>query len=435
MLVKNSFEYDARVRKEAESLVRAGHDVTVIAIHLPGVTSSREVRPPGVRVVRVPRVYGRLARLVPASTIAASAGPNRAAPAAGALPPALRRRMGAALRVLARPAAFLARATNAAVLNRRFLAAAVATTPQVVHAHDLNTLYPGTRVKRATGARLIYDAHELATHRNDMGPVRRLWATVHEQWGLRDVDAMITTTDTWADYLVGRYRISRPSVVRNVPESQEIRQGFDLRAELGIPVDQRVLLYQGSVQRNRGIEQVIDALGLLPRCVLVVIGYGAQRPALERDVAARGLGDRVRFFGPVPNDKLIHYTAGVDVGMCCIRNSSLSYYWSLPNKLFEYIMAGVPVVASDFPEMGGFVRSEAVGEVCNPDDPADIAAAVRRILDDPERLARLRVRTREVARRHNWAREEALLLSAYERATGAAAATHAPTSLPNALRP
>lgn len=412
MLVKNSFEYDARVTKESESLVRAGHDVTVVAIHLPGVTRSHEVRASSVRVIRVARAYGSLARLVRASTITPGAGSTGSSPRPAAAAP--RRLVTEALRLVARPAAFLARAVNALVLNRRFLAAAIGTRPDIVHAHDLNTLYAGILVKRATGASLVYDAHELAAHRNGMGSARRLWASVHEQRGLRDVDAMITTTDAWADYLAGRYRIARPTVVRNVPELQEIRPGFDLRAELDIPAAQRVLLYQGSIQHNRGIEQTIDALSLLPGCVLVIIGYGAQRPALERDVAERGLGERVRFFGPISNDLLLHYTAGVDVGMCCIRNSSLSYYWSLPNKLFEYVMAGVPVVASNFPEMGGFVQSEGVGEVCDPDDPHDIAAAVRRILDDPDRPSRLRARAGEVTSRHNWGREEARLLAVYE---------------------
>lgn len=435
MLVKNSFEYDARVTKEAESLVRAGHDVTVVAIHLPEVTAAREVRSSGVRVVRVSRAYGPLARLVRASTITPGAGSDRSATVATTAASAPRRLAANAARSLARPAAFIARAVNAAVLNHRFVTAALATDPEVVHAHDLNTLYAGTLIKRATGARLVYDAHELAANRNGMGPVRRAWASTHERRGLRDVDMMITTTNAWADYLVGRYRIPRPTVVRNVPELQEIRQGFDLRAELGIPADQRVLLYQGSIQRNRGIEQIIDALDLLPGFALVIIGYGAERPVLERVVAARQLSERVRFFGPIPNDQLLHYTASVDVGMCCIRNSSLSYYWSLPNKLFEYVMAGVPVVASDFPEMGGFVRSEDVGEVCDPDDPAQIAAAVRGIVDDPERLAEIRAHTREVTSRHNWDREEAVLLRAYERVTDAPAARGWQTPQPRGRKP
>ncbi|MBA2556959.1 MAG: glycosyltransferase, partial [Chloroflexi bacterium] len=333
-------------------------------------------------------------------------GPGRRFPRA--------RQAARAATVAAKPAVFVARVVNAVVLNRRFAAAALRTAPDVVHAHDLNTLHPATVVARRCGARLVYDAHELAVHRNGMGPLRRAWARAHERSGLRAVDAMITTTDAWADYLAGVYRIPRPVVVRNVPEPLSVERNDDLRTELDIRDDRRILLYQGSIQPNRGIEQIIDALALLPECVLVVVGYGAHRPVLERAVADRGLTDRVRFFGPVPNDLLLHYTAGVDVGMCCIRNSSLSYYWSLPNKLFEYMMAGVPCVASDFPEMGGIVRTEDVGEVCDPDDPASIAAAVARIVRDRDHASHCRANARAATARHHWRLEEQQLLAAYD---------------------
>jgi glycosyltransferase involved in cell wall biosynthesis len=315
-----------------------------------------------------------------------------------------------ALRRVARVLGPLLRLVNAVVLNARFTAAATALHPSVVHAHDLNTLRAGLAVASATGARLVYDAHELHSHRNDMGPLRRWWARREEQRALPRVDAFITTTDSWADYLAGLYRIPRPLVVRNVPERLAAEPGWDLRTELGIAADRRILLYQGSIQTNRGIEQAIDALALLPDCDLVVIGYGALRPVLEDRVRREGLGERVRFFGPIPNDELLHYTASADVGLCLIQASSLSYYWSLPNKLFEYTMAGVPVVASDYPEMGGFVRREGVGEVCDPESPRSIADAVCRVLDTVDDV---RAAARSASQRYVWEVEEQVLRQTY----------------------
>ena len=127
------------------------------------------------------------------------------------------------------------------------------------------------------------------------------------------------------------------------------------------------------------------------------------------------LGDRVRFFGPIPNDQQLWYTASADVGMCPIRGTSLSYRWSLPNKLFEYMMAGIPVVASDYEEMGRVVREEAVGEVCDPDDPADIARAVRTVLEAPDGGAGYRAAARQAVERYNWSEEEHVLLGLYGR--------------------
>jgi glycosyltransferase involved in cell wall biosynthesis len=471
MFVKNSFEYDARVTKEAKSLVGAGHDVTVVAIHVPQKTAEHEVTKDGIRVIRVSRmsfgmrlaqrtharyvvgVEERHARLsgteideervrkytavLPAST--ATPGDNdvavvtrRVHPSAGCAPAsgltalwarastAALRAGSATARWAFRAARFLLiwplRAARVYRLNRRFIAAGLETGADVWHSHDLNTLYVGSRCKaKRPGTRLVYDSHELATQRSRMGRVRRWWASWNERRGLRHVDEVIMTTRSRARYQVERYGIPFPSLIRNVPEIIEIEAGWDLHERLEIPPDRRILLYQGSIQEYRGIEEAIEAVTMLERCVLVVIGYGYYRPALEELVRRRGLTDTVKFFGPIPNDELLYYTASADVGLCVIRGESLSYRWSLPNKLFEYMMAGIPVVASDYEEMGRVVKEEGVGAVCDPGDPESIAAAVRAIVDDPEAEARFRAATRSAITRYNWGVEEQVLRSIYDR--------------------
>ncbi len=503
MFVKNSFEYDARVTKEARSLVEGGHEVTVVAIHVPGVTAEAEVTPDGIRVVRVSRLsFGmrtvqraharfvidteeRRARLaggpvdedrirhysalLPASTatpgentVAAVPRPAAVSPAAaeseeapsprppppgggrGSRPAEPGRRGGSTLgrawatvstgartalsqtvRYGFRAAKLVVQAplrrVRAAALDRRFVRAGLATGAAVWHCHDLNTLAVGVRCKRMRpGTRLVYDSHELATERSRMGRWARWRAGRAERRGLRHVDEGIWTTRTRAEYIVRRYGIPFPTLIHNVPEMLEVEQGWDLHERLGIPADRRILLYQGSIQEFRGIEESIEAVTLLDRCVLVIIGYGYHRPTLEDAVHRRGLDDRVRFFGPIPNDELLYYTASADVGLCVIRGKSLSYRWSMPNKLFEYMMAGIPVVASDFEEMGRVVREEGVGTVCDPDDPQSIAAAVRAIVDDPEAEARFRAATRVAITRYNWDHEERKLLALYRRLEPAA---------------
>jgi glycosyltransferase involved in cell wall biosynthesis len=179
---------------------------------------------------------------------------------------------------------------------------------------------------------------------------------------------------------------------------------------LGIPDDAPILLYQGSIQENRGIEPAIDAITLLPKAVLVVVGYGYYRPVLEADVRKRDLADRVKFFGPIPNDELLGWTAAADIGMCNIINSSLSYYTSLPNKLFEYIIAGIAVIGSDSPEIGRVVSETGVGEVADPADPESLANAARLILGD---LDRYKAATGPAAQRYNWGNEAKKLLGVY----------------------
>ena len=479
MFVKNSFEYDARVTKEARSLVEGGHEVTVVAIHVPGVTAEREATPDGIQVVRVSRLsFGmravqraharfvigteerrarlmgeevdedrirRYSSLLPASTATpgentAVAVPRPAAVPAGTRGTVHRTRYGAAWTTIStgartaisqtvrfgfRAARFVVQAPlrrlRAAALDRRFARAGLATETDVWHCHDLNTLAVGVRCKRKRpGTRLVYDSHELATERSRMTPRARRRAGRQEKRGLRHVDQAIWTERTRAEYVVRRYGIPFPTLIHNVPELLEVKQGWDLHQRLGIPADRRLLVYQGSIQEYRGIEESIEAVTLLDHCVLVVIGYGYHRPALEEMVRRRGLEDRVFFFGPIANDELLYYTASADVGMCVIRGESLSYRWSLPNKLFEYMMAGIPVVASDFEEMGRVVREEGVGTVCNPDDPQSIAAAIRAIVDDPEAAARFRAATRVAISRYNWDHEEQKLLALYRRLEPAA---------------
>ncbi len=470
MFVKNSFEYDARVTKEAKSLVKAGHDVTVAAIHVPGVTAERETTPDGIKVVRVSRLsfgmhaaqkaharfvvgveerHARLtgeeldeerirkySRVIPASTATPGQDrtievPARRSPVSGGA-----KRSGfwvrtstTVLRGISRIArlAFgvvkllfgrLMRATRTFAINRRFAKAGLATNAEVWHCHDLNTLAVGVRCKqKRPGTRLVYDSHELATERSRMTHWQRFRATVAERRGLRHVDAAIWTTRSRAQHVVDRYHIPFPTLLRNVPEIIEVEAGWDLHEKLAIPQDQRILIYQGSIQEFRGIEESIEAATLLQNCVLVVVGYGYHRPALEEMVRTWGLTDKVKFFGPIPNDELLFYTASADVGMCVIRGNSLSYRWSLPNKLFEYMMAGIPVVASDYEEMGRVVKETGVGTVCNPDDPESIAEAVRAIVDDPEANARFRAATRAAICTYNWGEEQKVLLGLYERLT------------------
>src|SRR5690606_32983271 len=129
----------------------------------------------------------------------------------------------------------------------------------------------------------------------------------------------------------------------------------DLRVPLGLDPGTPLMLYQGSIQENRGIEPAIDAVELLDDVVLVIVGYGYYRGAVEEMVARRKLGHKVRLFGPIHNHELLHWTASADVGLCNIVNSSLSYYTTLPNKLSEYMMAEVPVLGSDSPGIGKVV--------------------------------------------------------------------------------
>ena len=464
MFVKNSFEYDARVTKEAKTLIRAGHDVTVVALYAPNVTPMEETTADGIHVVRVPRssfgipALNRIARRYAGSiesrhvrltgetynedmaqelgrfSAPSTVAPNEPTdvphhiPQPPDTPPSpMAKAWGAVTTPILRSLARIARwgfgivkgllgqqsqTLKHRAIDRRMVEVGVGTGADVFHSHDLNTLRVGAQCKKRTGALLVYDSHELQTERNRMTDKAREQAMTLEGSLLPSVDAMIVASPSWVTWNKDLYSgLPDPTVtLLNVPEQTEIDMSADLRSELDIEPNQSIVIYQGSIQENRGIEPAIEAVAMLDDVTLVVIGYGYHRPALETLVKDRDLDDRVLFFGPVPNDELISYSASADVGLANIVNSSVSYHTSLPNKLFEYVMAGIPVVGSDSPEIGRVIKEQHIGEVCDADDPVALAQAISAVLDDPAGYDEALSTTSE---RYNWDVEQEILIELY----------------------
>ena len=468
MFVKNSFEYDARVTKEAKTLIGAGHDVTVVALYTPEVTPLEETTADGIHVLRVPRssfgipTLNRLAQRYAGSIEARHvkltgdaynedtvrqlgqlSAPSTAAPGVATTdsprvvqppedtPGPYRRLWGSFTTPVLRSFARFARWSfglakgllgqqsqwvKHRAIDKRMVAIGVASNADVFHCHDLNTLRVGTALKQETGALLVYDSHELQTERSRMTDRSRTTAIKEEGGALAVVDAMIVASPSWIPWNTKLYgNLPDPTVtVINVPEPTEIDPTLDLRTELDIGEDQFIVIYQGSIQENRGIEPGIDAVAMLDGVTLVVIGYGYHRPALEDIVRKRGLESKVLFFGPVPNDELISYSASADVGLANIVGSSVSYETSLPNKLFEYAMAGIPVIGSDSPEIGRIIKETGIGLTCDPEDATAIAQAIETIRQNP---APFMAATGPAAERYNWDVESKVLLSLYRSLT------------------
>ncbi len=267
-------------------------------------------------------------------------------------------------------------------------------------------------------ARVVYDSDELAIGRNWAVAQNRFWLGLmkaYEGFFARR-SAVITSDYGRADVLEQTYRITRPTVVLNVPEvigQPKPDAAFRARA-IG---DRRYLLiYQGVFNRNRGLPETIRALSLLPECRLALVGYGPMQVELKHQVASEGLHEAVAFFDAVPFDTLMRYTAAADVGLIPIIGSCMSYATAAPNKLFEYMMVGIPVVASDLPDMARVVHETRAGTlILDPSDPASIAAAIRALIDGPEPLPQVGERGRVAAlARYNWEYEKPKLLAVFD---------------------
>ena len=180
-------------------------------------------------------------------------------------------------------------------------------------------------------------------------------------------------------------------VIRNIPtlSTGKARPHPNLRTSLGVPDDRTLILYQGGVGPTRGLEPVIEALGAAPGCVLAIRGPGIEAFAGPYNEIARraGAADRLHLLPPVPSDEVVAACNGTDAGLYTVANLSRSFAWALPNKIFEYLAAGLPVLTADYPVARQLVVEAGVGSAFAPADPASIAAAMREICDPRSRAA------------------------------------------------
>lgn len=411
MLLNNPFVQDPRVEREARALARAGHDVTVIATWEPGATPRNEVRD-GIRIRRVSRRPSGVDLVT--RTFEAVLGPDAWTTSAGATPPRDAVTAPAVLRV----PIYALRRRLAALPNQRAATALRMTVavwrarPDVVHAHDLTTLEAGARAARRARAKLIYDSHEIAAGLasvRDPARVMRL-----ERSLIRRADAVIHATPMGAQWTARTYGIPVPTVVRNVPEGGRSVTPIELAAVAGFPHGTKVILHQGYMSPDRGLEALVASMGSLDGYGLLLLGRGRLRPDLEKIAAELGLADRVRFHDPVPHDELLAWTAGAWCGASLLVDTCLNHRFALPNKLFENLAVGVPLIASDNPQVAEVISEHGCGELCDPTDPGSIVAAVRRLDARYESVA---AAARAAGETYRWETEEAVLLQLYERLT------------------
>ncbi len=282
--------------------------------------------------------------------------------------------------------------------HRSVLRAARAVPARVYHASDLFVLPALARVARRADARLAYDARELYPH--VFGTVGKPWASWTwarlERRFARRADAVFTVNDSIADWMVRRYGIDRPVVLFNVPDAASVPVTDALREKTGIAPGVPIVLYQGALFPHRGLPVLVAAMADVPGAALVLMGDGPLRPALQAQIDTLGIADRAFSLDPVPPADLLGVTASADIGAVTLDDACLSYHYALPNKLFEYLMARLPVVATDLPELRAVVETHGVGLLTPPGDVTALAQALRRLVADADLRATLAARTPHV---------------------------------------
>ncbi|MGI8948576.1 MAG: glycosyltransferase [Ornithinimicrobium sp.] len=430
LLVYNDAHADSRVIKTAESLRAAGTQVRIFAVARAraGYPEGADTVGEGVPVWRAPefelRRYapwllhgGRLLlrRRDPGGSRESTAAPVTAQSS-------VRAGTGARGRAVTVGSDLWLRTYRVVSLGLYWVLAARAAAewiPDVVHANDGNTLSPAWWISRRTGARVVYDAHELWRHRNVRTdrPVAPLVERLIESLVIRRADGVITVSPSIALWLQDAYALPiRPSLVRNIPRGQigalDPAVGR-LRELASLGPETQVIAYGGRITTSRGIEETLEALALLPdRVHFVLLGYGEPDylALLHARIARLGVADRVHLIGKVAPDLVATALADADLSVVYVRPICLSYRFSLPNKLFESIHAGLPIAAADLPDTAAIVRERGVGEIFDVDSPVDMAATIARLLADPQRY---RDAAAVAARELTWQHEERELIGLY----------------------
>lgn len=285
----------------------------------------------------------------------------------------------------------------------------------IYHAHDLNTLPAAFLIRKKTGGKLVYDSHELYPEISGLNWLERRLFSILESHLIKDCDHVITVNESIASELKQRYGIPKPSIVMNCPEvKQKVKSHNLIREKLDIPDDVFVVLYQGGFSAGRGIENLVLSAHNLENAVLVLMGWGRIEEHLKSLIANERLEDRVYLIPPVPQEVLLKWSSSADVGVIPYRATSLNNYYTCPNKLFEYICAGIPVAGSAFPEIKRIVERYELGLTFDPESIESISETVNSMLSSQERFKEFKLNTEKARGYLDWSFQERKLLEIYK---------------------
>ena len=222
-------------------------------------------------------------------------------------------------------------------------------------------------------------------------------------------DVVFTVNPFIARELAQRYGIAMPGVVMNVPATRTL-------APLALPeLPRPVFLYQGGLTRGRGLSEMLEAFVTVRRGSLVLMGAGPLGEGLKARAGAPDLQGRVVVLPPVPPEDVVRVAASADVGVIPYMAGSLNNYYSSPNKLFDYLHAGLAIVATNLPFIAQVLSETGAGMVASTDSASDLAAVMNVLAGDAAQLEAMRRAAAGAAQRYTWEREVAPLLDAYRK--------------------
>jgi glycosyltransferase involved in cell wall biosynthesis len=369
-IVFNNFVNDSRVLKECQTLLRNNYDVSVIALHEGNLQEHEIVSGIGVHRIKLRS-----------------------------------RKWSKSLFVQV----FKYLETCFRILKQ------YRNAPDIIHCNDITPLPIAVLLKKLSSKRIkiVYDAHEFQTETQKLvgRKVRKKLVYWTEKMLIHKVDQVITVSEGISREYEKRYNITKPRLVLNCPLYQEQPKTNLFRERFAINDEQKIFLYQGALTPGRGIEKLLEAFKSVDqeKAALVFMGYGHSESLVKE---AANAVPHIFYHEAVPPSEILRHTASADIGISLIENSCLNYYYCLPNKMFEYAMAGLPLLVSDLPEMKKIVEEYECGIVINKLTAEYFKKGIEEILEND--LKSYSKNALQMAKEYHWGNQEKELLNIYD---------------------
>jgi len=289
----------------------------------------------------------------------------------------------------------------------------------LLYANDLDTLLPNFLISKSKNIPLIYDSHELFCEVPELQKTpfkKAIWLKL-ESAILPKLKHCITVSNGIAEYYNQKYNCHF-EVIRNIPPTLSSPQAFKNKQQLGIDPTKKMILLQGAgINVDRGAEELVEAMQYVKDVVLYIIGSGDVWDVLQQMVNNLSLQNKVIMINKLPKNELIHYTANADIGLSIDKNTNLNYYYSLPNKLFDYIALQIPILSSRLYEIEKIINTYHIGEFIDNHQVQHIAERLNEILNGGN-LVLYKQNAVKAMQDLNWENEKQSLLKIIKNASG-----------------
>ena len=285
----------------------------------------------------------------------------------------------------------------------------------ILLANDLDSLLPFYLVSKLYRLPLVFDSHEIFSELpslTDRPKTKKVWKTL-ERFLIPKIKHFYTVSDGYANWFKKEYG-ANPAVIRNVPNRTKLndKQDFIFFRLPPNPNNEKIVMYQGAINMSRGIDKMIEAFQYIDNCQFWIAGDGPKKTEYEQMVKDLNLTNRIHFLGNIPPKTLKTITPLAEIGMSMEEDLGLSYRYALPNKLFDFMQAGIPILGTNLPEIKKTIEEYKVGKVIDNHNPKNIANKLQEILNEGKKTYKINLQ--EAAKELCWENEENKLKLIFE---------------------